>query len=184
MDVEKCVSKYVAAYFGDAAPMIIQYMNLCAAEHSASNKTLGLYDGLMAHYNGYLSENSVERYKELVDEAKTAVKSDPLYESRVEEVELSVAYATVLLPEIGDDERQEALNLLNELCDKHGITMICEWDSLENFNQNSLAGIIVGEKKQLMQPYLIGGGICAGIVIMTVAAIIVFKVIKKKRSVK
>ena len=184
MDVEKCVSKYVSAYFGDAAPMIIQYMNLCAAEHSASNKTLGLYDGLMAHYNGYLSKSNVERYKELIDEAKAAVKGEALYENRVEEVELSIAYATVLQPEIGNDERQAALDLLNALCDKHGITMICEWDSLENFNQNSLTGILAGEKKQLMLPYLIGGGICAGTVLIAAVAIIVFKAIQKRRSVK
>ena len=31
-DVAGCVSKYVAAYYGAAAPKIIEYMNLCASE--------------------------------------------------------------------------------------------------------------------------------------------------------
>ena len=105
-DVAECVSKYVAAYYGEAAPKVIEYMNLCASELCASGKKLGLYDGLMPHYSGYLSENNVKKYKELISEAKAAVAGNSELESRIEAIELSVEYAAVLLPEISDDERK------------------------------------------------------------------------------
>ncbi|MDD7194479.1 MAG: DUF4838 domain-containing protein, partial [Clostridiaceae bacterium] len=180
-DVAKCVSKYVAAYYGEAAPKVIEYMNLCASELCASGKKLGLYDGLMPHYSGYLSENNVKKYKELISEAKAAVAGNSELESRIEAIELSVEYAAVLLPEISDAERKAALAKINELCEKHGITMVCEWNSLENFNKTDLEATIAGEKKDIKKPYIIGASVAGAAALAAAAGAVVYKIIKKKK---
>ena len=180
-DVAECVSKYVAAYYGEAAPKVIEYMNLCASELCASGKKLGLYDGLMPHYSGYLSENNVKKYKELISEAKAAVAGNSELESRIEAIELSVEYAAVLLPEISDDERKAALARINELCEKQGITMVCEWNSLENFNKTDLEATVAGEKKDIKKPYIIGASVAGAAALAAAAGTVVYKIIKKKK---
>lgn len=180
-DVAECVSKYVAAYYGEAAPKVIEYMNLCASELCASGKKLGLYDGLMPHYSGYLSENNVKKYKELISEAKAAVTGNSELESRIEAIELSVEYAAVLLPEISDAERKAALAKINELCEKHGITMVCEWNSLENFNKTDLEATVAGEKKDIKKPYIIGASVAGAAALAAAAGTVVYKIIKKKK---
>lgn len=182
MNVAECVSKYIAAYFGEAAPSVLEYMNLCASELYNSNQALGLYDGLIAHYDGYLSESNVEKYSKLINKAKAVVNGNTLLETRLEEVELSVLYANVLQPKIDENERQTVINRINELCDKRDITMVCEWESLESFNQNGLKNAVSAEKKELMKPYLIAGGIVAGIVVIAVVSVILFRTIKKRKQ--
>lgn len=181
-DVAGCVSKYVAAYYGAAAPKIIEYMNLCASELCKSHKKLGLYDGLMPHYSGYLSENNIERYRKLISEAKEAVAGDAELESRVEAVELSVEYAAVLLPEISDFERQNILSKVNELCEKQGVTMVCEWDSLENFNKATLESTVSGAKKDIKKRRTVGGSIAGGAALVATAGAGLYFLIRRKKK--
>lgn len=180
-DVAECVSKYVAAYYGEAAPKVIEYMNLCASELCASGKKLGLYDGLMPHYSGYLSQENIEKYKKIISEAKAAVAGNSELESRIEALELSAEYAAVLLPEISDSERKAALSKVNELCEKHGITMVCEWDSLENFNKTSLEATVAGEKKEIKKRNTIIASVAGGAALAAAAGTVVYKIIKKKK---
>ena len=180
-DVAGCVSKYVAAYYGAAAPKIIEYMNLCASELCKSHKKLGLYDGLMPHYSGYLSEENIERYRKLISEAKEAVAGDAELESRVEAVELSVEYAAVLLPEISDSERQNVLSKVNELCEKQGVTMVCEWDSLENFNKTTLESTVSGAKKDIKKRRTVGGSIAGGAALVATAGAGLYFLIRRKK---
>ncbi len=182
MDVAECVSKYIAAYFGSAAPKIIEYMNLCASELAKSGGTLGLYDGLAAHYDDYLSAEKVAEYKKLIDEAKAAANGDERTIGRVEEVELSVTYAQTLLPKISNEERRSAQERLNALCEKRGITMYCEWADLESFNNGGLEDLIRGEKLELNKGLYIAGGVAAGVVLIGAAAAVAVKLIKKKKA--
>lgn len=180
-DVAGCVSKYVAAYYGAASPKIIEYMNLCASELCKSHKKLGLYDGLMPHYSGYLSEKNIERYRKLISEAKDTVAGDAELESRVEAVELSVEYAAVLLPEISDSERQSVLSKVNELCEKQGVTMVCEWDSLENFNKTTLESTVSGAKKDIKKRRTVGGSIAGGAALVATAGVGLYFLIRRKK---
>lgn len=182
MDVAECISKYVAAYFGAAAPSVVKYLNLCASELCASNRALGLYDGLLAHYDGYLSESNVEMYHQLLEEAKAAVRGDMLMETRVEELELSVLYATVLQPKTEENERQAVLSRIDALCEKRNITMVCEWESLESFRQSGLQNAVASEKAELMKPYWIAGGTAAGIGVVSAAGIILYKAVRKRKK--
>lgn len=185
-DIAGCVSKYVTAYFGNASPKVIEYLNLCADELVKSGKPLGLYDGLMPHYEGYLSPENVAKYNEILISAKELVKGDEQMEARLEEIELPITYANVLQPKISKAERSEELDRLNKLCKNREITMVCEWDSLENFNSSSLNGIVKGELKELNKPKIIAGSVAGGVagvgIIATVIAKIVKSVKKKKKD--
>ncbi len=184
MDVAECISRYIAAYFGNAAPKMIEYMNLCMSSFSSSKKPLGLYDGLIPHFRSYLSDENVERYQHLIDEAKALVKDDASIKSRLEEVEISVAYAKVIQPRISEEERRDALNRLNELCKKNGIAMVCEWDSLDHFNSVSLKGIISSEKKTLIMPYILITASVVGVIIIAAVAVFAVKIIPQRKKEK
>lgn len=184
MNVAECVSRYVVAYYGDAAPYILEYMNLCASELCRSGNALGLYDGMTAHWKGYLSEESIRKYQDLTAQAKSAVSGDSEMESRVEEIELSVLYAEILQPRTDEKEREDALTDFNALCEKHGITMVCEWDSLENFNKIGLKNTLSSDRKELMQPYVTGLIVAVvAVAVLVIVIITVVFIVKKKRQV-
>lgn len=185
MNVEECVSRYIAAYYGKAAADVIEFMNLCAHELYKSNNALGLYDGLIEQYNGYLSKENVEKYNRIISNARSAADGDEVLEARIDEIEISVLYANVLQPKLSKQDRQYVLNRINELCNKHNITMVCEWESLEDFNKSGLKKAISNEKKQLNKAYYITAGILGAlalIAIITVQVILMTKKQKKKKS--
>ncbi len=181
-DVAECVSRYVNAYFGKAAPKVIEYLNLSAKELSDSEKSLGLYDGLMPHIKGYLSDENISKYEILINEAKKEVKNDELYLKRLEELELSVMYAKAINPKVGESKRQNALERLNTLCDEREITMVCEWDSLENFNNVSYNSLIQSENKELKKPLYIGLGVGGGVFLIAAASTVTAVIITKKKK--
>ena len=137
---------------------------------------------MFAHYKGYLSEANVRQYQELIAEAKKAVSGDAELTNRVEEIELSVVYATVLLPKITEEERQTAVSRLRELCETHDISMVCEWDSLDDFLANTLTGTVTSSQKALKKPYIIGASVAGGVVLAAAAAAVLVKIIRKKKQ--
>lgn len=181
-DVAKCVSKYVTAYFGDAAPSVIEYLNLCADELVKSNKPLGLYDGLMPHYEGYLSPENIDIYTTLLERAKELAGDNKIILNRLEEIELPITYANLILPKMEKYHREELLSKLNRLCKKRDITMVCEWDSLENFINNSLNGIVKGELKEINKTRNTVCGVAGGIVGAGALITTIVFVIKKRKN--
>lgn len=188
-DIAKCVSKYVTAYYGAAAPMVIEYLNLCADELTRSNKPLGLYDGLMPHYDGYLSPENIDVYASILERAKELAENDKIILNRLEEIELPITYANLLLPKMEKYHREELLSKLNRLCKNRDITMVCEWDSLDNFNSNSLDDIVKSELKEINKTRntvcgVAGGIFGAGVLVVTIAFIVNKRKNKKLEKVK
>ena len=176
-DVAKYVSKYITAYYGPAAEPILEYMNSCATQLQRSNKPLGLYDRPMKHFSGYLSQGNINDYLKKIEQAKQLAGKDKTLISRIEEVELSVIYAQSLLPGIGNAKRQKILDRINSLCEKRDITMVCEWESLKDFNNKTLRNTVLLERLELAAPY-------AAAVIIIAAVGITVKAVKKKKKKK
>lgn len=102
----------------------------------------------------------------------------------MEEIELSVLYAEILQPRTDEKEREDALTDFNALCEKHGITMVCEWDSLENFNKIGLKNTLSSDRKELMQPYVTGLIVAiVAVAVLVIVIITVVFIVKKKRQV-
>ena len=134
MDVGREVSRYIMAYYGEAAPEVIEYYNATAANLAKSSSTLGLYDNNMSHWFGYLSKGNVRRYEDIINRAYDKVRDNEVIESRLDYLRLNVAYAKMLLPNIGIKERNEAKATFDRLVDEKGITMIEELSNLDKFN--------------------------------------------------
>lgn len=175
MDLEKCVSRYIKAYFGDAAPMVIDYMNISSKALYDSNNDLGLYDELVHHKNDYLSKENIAKYNSLLNDAKLAVKGQKVYEDRLDVIELPIVYANLVQPNISKTQRQEFLTKFKLLCGKNGITRATEWDTLESFYDNGLNKKINKQKLEVAKPYLIAGGASLGVLAISLATYLGFK---------
>ena len=181
LDVASCVSRYVRAYFGDAAPAVTEYMNLCAAALADADVPLGLYDGMAEHHDGYLSAENIAQYLRCIEEAKAAAAGDSVLSDRVEEVEISVLYAQLLGPETEKAVREAALARFNALCEKHGVTMVGELESLEDFNAGGLQAVLKADRGVIYKPYYIGFGVAGGVLAVAAVAAAVVAVVRKKR---
>ena len=181
MDVNACIEKYVKAYYGEASSYILQYMKLCREELDKSGNELGLYDEWPNHYKGYLSLENVKKYQDLISKAYKAVEGDEVLENRVNLVRLNIEYANVIQPKISEEERENSLKFINDGCDKNNITMVCEWISLEDFNNGQLEQYLHNYNAYLYKPLIITLEV---LVAALIVGGIVFLIIKKVKSKK
>lgn len=178
MDLEKCISRYISAYYGNASQEVIEYINLTSKKLYDSNKPLGLYDGVMPHIDGYLSKDSLKEYQDILERAKIKAKGDSTLEEKLEDIELSVTYATMLLPNISESYRNQLFDRYCELCQKKNITKITEWDTFEEFNDKVYKSILIKSKLQYGLPYILG----AGLIVCGAGAFGITKFIKKRKN--
>lgn len=181
-DIEKCISKYVTAYWNDSAPYVIEYLNLCANELYESNMPLGLYDGLMPHRNGYLSQDNIAKMNDIIKNARDAVADDEYTQDRLDEIELPIAYANAISPYTSSEDRNAYIDRVNELCEKRGITMVCEWESLESFNNDGLDSLIKGEKKEIHKPAIIIASAFGGAFAVGIISGVVINIVKRRKK--
>lgn len=184
MDVAESVSRYLAVYYGDAAPFIAEYMNNTADALYNSGEPLGLYDWLTPHYKGYLSEKRVNQYMDIFMQAEQAVAGDAVFLTRVRQAKIPVLYAKTLLPDISSKERTNALNEMIALCSQFGITEVCEWDSLENYQSKNMMEAVRSTRKTvhkgLYRTIYIACGVTGAVVAAGIITITVKKLKKKK----
>ena len=69
----------------------------------------------------------------------------------------------------------------NELCEKQGVTMVCEWDSLENFNKTTLESTVSGAKKDIKKRRTVGGSIAGGAALVATAGAGLYFLIRRKK---
>lgn len=181
MDIEKEISRYLCLYYGAAAPKMAEFMNKTADEMLKSSRPLGLYDGLMPHYNGYLSPENIERYKQIVNDALKTVADEEVLTQRVKSSELSLLYTEMLLPKLDDEERQPIIDSFKALANEQGITMTSETQSLDDFLNDGLSELVKNEQKELHKTrntvIIAVVAVVAGFALIgTVAAVIIPKI--------
>ena len=179
LDVGKEVSKFVAAYYGKAAPKVIEYLNLMHKNLSDNSSNLGLYDSLSAHCKGYLSKENINSYEKIILEAKDLVKDDKKLLSRVEDIELNVQFAKMHIPDLSKEQRKETKDRVIKLCQDQNITMTREWESFDDYYNNTLDKEINNIIVQLNLPTYILLGVIGGILLI-VAILIGVRFIKRK----
>ena len=181
MDVNACIEKYVKAYYGEASSYILEYMKLCRDELDKSKKELGLYDEWPSHYKGYLSLENVKKYQDLISKAYKEVEGDEVLENRVNLVRLNVEYANVIQPKISDEEREISLSFINNECNKNNITMVCEWISLEEFNNGQLEQNLHKYNAYLYKPLIVTLEVLVAVLLAGGIAFLIIKKIKYKK---
>ena len=153
MDVSKCIDRYVNAYYENAGPDVLEYIKLTSKKLYDSGKPLGLYDGVFPHVKGYLSKDSLEEYMSIIERAKMKVKGNKTLNERLECIELSIVYASMLNPNIEKDKRDDFFNRYKELCVKKNITMVTEWNSFDEFNEKIYKSTVAKSKLKYLFIY-------------------------------
>ena len=180
MDVASEVSKFVKAYYKEASSDVIDYLNLLHDNLSNNSYDLGLYDGIGKHAKGFLSIDNVNKYENIINNAKGKVKNNDKILNRVESIELSILYVKFQLLELNENERQETLNKFNELAKEQGVTMVREWQSIDEFNGN-LNNELWDVKNEIYKPIYIGVAVSLGVVVIGLFIVLITLIIKKKK---
>lgn len=88
-DVEAHKREFMEYFYGDAAPYLMQYLDLVCDTVEKENIHVGFND---APAHAFLREELLDRYDELFDRAAAAVVGDPLRLWRVEKNRLSIRW--------------------------------------------------------------------------------------------
>ncbi len=136
MDVDKEVSRYVQAYYGDAAPYVLDYLNKSHRELAEGSDTLGLYDSPSSHSYSYLSSKNLKDYEHIMNDALSAVEGDEKYTYRVEGLQVCVLYAKLIHHSTPNNERLVVKEKIDRICLSHNIEVLHEFADYDFFDQN------------------------------------------------
>ena len=125
MDTQDFINRYLAAYYGKAAPMIAAYMNRCSRELVRSQKELGLYDFPIFHAFGYLSSENIREYLNIFSRAECRAENEE-YLSRVKKAKLPVLYAKMMELSRDIKGKRKAADEFFHLARKFGFRQLSE----------------------------------------------------------
>lgn len=91
-DTKKAIREFCAAFYGAAAPQVIQYVELI---HAAVRKDPNLHVRIYTHPRDYVTSAEIAQARELFDRAEAAVANDPVRLHRVRVARLPVQYAEI-----------------------------------------------------------------------------------------
>lgn len=93
LNIEEETQHFLKAYYGEAAPYILQYIRTLEAVLKETKSTLWIYEHPVVHQNGLLSEGNILSYNQLFDEAEKAVSTDSIFLNHVRLARLPLQYA-------------------------------------------------------------------------------------------
>jgi len=143
LDPSKLRQEFVRGYYGPAAGPVADYLALLERAVLAAGDYLGCYSPPEAKF---LSLDTLARSWELIKKAESRVAGTVEYARRVKRVQLPVAYAVLakwdgLQKEAGDrraawpwpSKREELLDWFLNTARAEGVTMISEWQTLDDW---------------------------------------------------
>lgn len=138
-DIEKHRREFMEHYYGAAAPYLDKYLNLLCDKVEQDNIHVGFNDKPV---HGFLSEDMLDRYDKLFDEAAAAVSGDALRLYRVEKNRLSIRWvrlkrAAMLYNKIDAEE----VNRFFGDWRAFNLSRIDEWCNLETTHRAFLDGL-------------------------------------------
>ena len=94
-DVKKLTSDFLSDYYGKAAPLLLQYLDLLQSKAQASHRKLDIYGNPINEWNSYLTPELLDQYSTLFDKAEAAVEGNEKMTARMMRARLPLEY-TVL----------------------------------------------------------------------------------------
>lgn len=135
MNTEEFINRYLAAYYGKAAPMIAAYMNRCSRELIKAQKELGIYDFPIQHAHDYLSPENIREYLNIFARAEYRAENKE-YLDRVKKAKIPVLYAKMLELSRDIKGKRQAADEFFALSRKFGFRQLSEWGlSLDEFER-------------------------------------------------
>lgn len=174
-DVDKLLSRYFGAVYGDAAEPMAQYYT--ALEQNAYNagRPLYIYSTVFENTFDYLSNANVAKYLKMFETAEKAVSDQPEILERVQKAKIGVLYVKAQEISLDIKGKKAALEEWKTLCDKFGINSLYEG----NPNKDNEVQTFYNTQKILINaiPW-----ICVGAVVIIALIILAITLIIKKNK--
>lgn len=174
-DVDKLLSRYFGAVYGDAAEPMAQYYT--ALEQNAYNagRPLYIYSTVFENTFDYLSNANVAKYLKMFETAEKAVSDQPEILERVQKAKIGVLYVKAQEISLDIKGKKAALEEWKTLCDKFGIDSLYEG----NPNKDNEVQTFYNTQKILINaiPW-----ICVGAVVIIALIILAITLIIKKNK--
>lgn len=120
-DVNALLGKYITVAYGAAAEYIAEYIDIMHESVNSEAKDLDLYDMPQDHYGDYLSNDNVDKYMQLTQNALDAVSGDQRLTEYVEEIRINALYAKMYEKSWNIAEKEAAFREFSVLAVKHEI---------------------------------------------------------------
>ena len=137
-DIEQHKREFMEYYYGDAAPFLLEYLNLLCDTVEKENIHVGFND---APLHGFLREELLDQYDALFDKAARAVAGDPLRLWRVEKNRLSIRYVRIKRASMLRGEYDpEIINKFFEDWRAFNLSRLDEWANIETSHRAFIEG--------------------------------------------
>ncbi len=137
-DVEQHMKEFLEFYYGAAAPYIHQYIRTLTDKVEKENIHIGFNDQCD---RPYLTDEMLDIYDDLFDQAEKAVQGDPIRSMRVAKARLSIRWVRLknnaMLKGIRNPQE---IHQFFEDWHAHGLTRIDEWVSKETTHRALIEG--------------------------------------------
>ena len=137
-DVEKHRREFMEYFYGDAAPYLMQYLDMVCDVAEKENIHVGINDSPV---HGFLREELLDQYDALFDQAAEAVKGDPLRLWRVEKNRLSIRYVRIKRASMLRGEYDpEVINQFFSDWRAYNLSRLDEWANIETSHRAFIEG--------------------------------------------
>lgn len=92
IDIESTTDDFLRGFYGNAAPLIKEYLALLTSNQQKGNQYLDIYSGPIQCRNTFLSPEAMNQYDKLINEALIAVHNDTVLISRITKLRLALEY--------------------------------------------------------------------------------------------
>ena len=137
-DVEKHRREFMEYFYGDAAPFLMEYLDLICDTVEKENIHVGFNDNPV---HAFLREELLDQYDALFDRAAEAVRGDPLRLWRVEKNRLSIRWVRIKRASMLRGEYDpEVINQFFSDWRAYNLSRLDEWANIETSHRAFLEG--------------------------------------------
>ncbi len=128
-DVQKHIHEFVTAFYGQAAPKILAYLEVTHRPVREQGKHIHIFDRPMA---AYLSEEVLNAGEKILDEAEQLAENDQV-RFRVQVARLPVWYVKIAANRVADDAKTDLAKRFVAIARKAGVSNISEGKTLDEW---------------------------------------------------
>ena len=141
-DINAHRKEFMDYYYGEAGAHLDKYLNMLCDFVERENYHLYIQD---IHRPDYLTDELLEKYNALFDEAEAAVAGDGVRLSRVQKARLSIRFVDIFWNEILNGKyNSEKINQFITDLRAHNISRLDEWSNLERTYRAWVEGMARG----------------------------------------
>lgn len=145
-DQNEIIDDFMNGFYGNAAPFLRKYFDILHQEMKKADINLDIYSNPVWLANNVLSEQNIDNYNKLFDQAEASVKGDTILYNRVRAARLPVMYSkleiakTDLFGERGWYINDYGNYIIKEDMNKllNDFYYICKHDSIRALNEKGL----------------------------------------------